>query len=89
MKRKKLPDLPYKLVMIEWEDSARPIGAWIWVDEYSIPETVKCISVGFIVAETDKAIALAPNLGDVELDRAQAAGVIRLPKSAVLRTIDL
>jgi hypothetical protein len=74
----------FKLVMVEWEDSARPISAWQWVDDYEIPKIVSCLSVGFLIAATDQAIAIAPNLGDIECDRTQASGIIRIPRSAVL-----
>ena len=87
--KSKRPNLPYRLVMVEWEDSARPIGAWQWVDDYALPDIVRCISVGYLIAETKSALALAPNLGDVERERTQASGIIRLPRSAVLRVADL
>jgi hypothetical protein len=73
------PSSPYPLVLVEWEDSARPVPAWQWIDDYQLPETIRCLSVGYLVAETDGAIALAPNLGDLEQSRAQACGIIRIP----------
>lgn len=74
---------PFKLVQVEWEDSVRPVSAWQWADEYEIPETVSCVSVGFLIAQTSTAIALAPNLGDALQERVQASGIIRIPRSAV------
>lgn len=74
---------PYKLVLVEWEDSARPVSAWQWIDDYEIPRTVRCLSVGFLIAETAEALALAPNLGDTTCERVQASGIIRIPRSAV------
>lgn len=75
--------VPYKLVKIEWEDSARPVSAWQWIGDYEVPQTVTCISVGFLIAQTDDALALAPNLGDVGCEQVQASGIIRIPKSAI------
>ena len=83
------PTTPYRLVAVEWEDSQCPVAAWGWVDEFAMPEAVRCISVGFLVAQTDAAIALAPNLGDIAQTRSQACGIIRIPASAVLRIADL
>jgi hypothetical protein len=84
MKRRAKPEaVPYQLVKIEWEDSARPISGWQWVADYAIPKTINCISVGFLIAETKRALALAPNLGDVESEEIQASGIIRIPKSAI------
>ena len=77
--------VPYKLVKIEWEDSARPISAWQWIEEYEVPHTVTCISVGYLIAETKQALALAPNLGDIGNERVQASGIIRIPQSAIRR----
>jgi hypothetical protein len=83
------PATPYRLVAVEWEDSQRPLASWQWLDEYEVPDAIRCISVGFLVAQTDAALALAPNLGDVEQSRAQGCGIIRIPVSAVRRIADL
>jgi hypothetical protein len=79
----------YRLVRVEWEDSARPIPGWQWVDEYELPETVRCVSVGYLVADAKSAIAVAPNLGDLEQPRAQACGIIRIPRCAIVKMVDL
>jgi len=89
MKRLTRPKSPYKLVLIEWDDSARPIPQWQWVDDYQIPEVVRCFSVGYLIAETKEALAVAPNLGDTTSERIQASGIIRVPRSSVRRIIDL
>jgi len=78
-----IPDAPYEIVAVEWEDSARPIAAWQWVDDYELPQVIRCVSVGYLIAETHEALALAPNLGDIGRERVQACGIIRLPRSAV------
>jgi hypothetical protein len=80
---------PFRLVRVEWEDSARPIPGWQWIDEYHLPETIRCVSVGYLVADAKAAIALAPNLGDLEQARAQACGIIRIPRRAILKMVDL
>lgn len=87
--RKRATKLPYNLILVEWEDSARPISSWQWIDEYVVPQIVKCLSVGFLIAETNEALALAPNLGDVTCERKQAAGIIRIPRSAVRSMVEL
>jgi hypothetical protein len=80
---------PYRLVRVEWEDSARPISAWQWVSDYELPDVVTCVSVGYLIADTKQAIALAPNLGDVERERVQASGIIRIPRSAIRQMSEL
>lgn len=77
-------DRSYPLVLVEWEDSQTPLPAWQWVDEYSLPDIVRCRSVGFLIAKTKSALALAPNLGDLEQERDQACGIICIPTSAVI-----
>ena len=79
----KRPEVPYRLVLVQWEDSARPIPAWQWIDEYQLPEIVECISVGYLIADTKNAVALAPNIGDIKHDRGQASGIIRIPRAAI------
>lgn len=83
------PRTPYRLVAVEWEDSQRPLAPWQWLDEYRLPDAVTCISVGFLIAQTKNALAIASNLGDLEQDRAQGCGIIRIPASAVRRIADL
>jgi hypothetical protein len=77
------------MVLVEWEDSARPIPSWEWVDNYQVPAVISCISVGFLIADENSAIALAPNLGDVGHERIQASGILRVPRSAIRRIVYL
>ena len=86
---KRRAQVPHRLVSVEWEDSSQPVPGWQWVDDYEIPEIIRCISVGYLIAEADHAIALAQNIGDVGRDRIQASGVIRIPRSAVRKIADL
>ncbi len=75
--------VPFQPVMVEWEDSARPISAWQWVEDYELPAIIRCLSVGYLISKTKSAIALAPNLGDIEQPKAQACGIIRIPQSTI------
>lgn len=83
------PDTPFRLIVVEWEDSQRPLAPWQWLDEFALPEAVRCLSVGFLVAETEAAVALAPNLGDLDQERSQACGIIRIPKCSITKIADL
>lgn len=83
------PQTPYKLVLVEWEDSAQPVSAWQWVDAYEIPESVRCISVGYLIGQNRKTLAVAPNLGDLTSERIQASGIIRVPRASVRRLLEL
>ena len=81
--------IPYRLVRVDWEDSSQPVPAWQWVDDYVAPAIIRCVSVGYLIAETDQAIAVAPNIGDVGCERIQASGIIRIPRSAVSKIVTL
>ena len=72
-------------MLVEWDDSACPVSEWQWIEDYEIPEIVRCLSVGYLIAETKQAIALAPNLGNVERERVQASAIIRIPRKAIRR----
>ena len=57
-----LRDVPYRLVKVEWEDSARPISAWQWIDDYEVPETVTCVSVVRYGSDTSPEVMLGPTV---------------------------
>ena len=73
-------------MLVEWEDSAQPVAAWQWVEDYCLPKTIRCLSVGYLIAKTVDAIALAPNLGDIDQAKAQACGIIRIPSRAIIKS---
>ncbi len=81
------PDNP---ILVEWIDSAQPISAWMFLENKPSLEIIQCVSVGWLVGETDDVLMLAPNLGDIESGGSgQASGFIRIPKSAVTRRVEL
>ena len=81
------PDNP---ILVEWIDSAQPISAWMFLEKKPRLEIIQCVSVGWVVGETDEVLMLAPNLGDIESGGSgQASGFIRIPKSAVTRRVEL
>lgn len=84
-----MPKAPYRLVLVEWEDSARPDPDWRYLDPTDWQKVVRCWSVGFLVSETKDVMALAPNLGDVSLDTEQACGIIRIPVRCIIKRVRL
>ena len=81
------PDNP---ILVEWIDSAQPISAWMFLEKKPSLEIIQCVSVGWVVGETDDVLMLAPNLGDIKSGGSgQASGFIRIPKSAVTRRVEL
>ena len=81
--------VPYRLVLLEWTDSSQPVSAWDWAENYKTPETILCVSVGYLIGDTPEAVALAPNIGDVGHEITQASGIICIPRCAIRRVADL
>lgn len=77
-----------RLVLIEWEDSTRPVPEWSWLANHTWEAVVKCRSVGWLVHDGADVKALAPNLGD-EGDDMQVCGVIRIPARCITSIYDL
>ena len=79
-----------RLVLVEWEDSAQPLPAWRHIADAPALEVVECVSVGWVVAESERVLMLAPNLGDVASEESgQASGFIRIPRSCISRMVEL
>tara|TARA_R110000737_G_scaffold230712_3_gene244230 strand:- start:965 stop:1321 length:357 start_codon:yes stop_codon:yes gene_type:complete len=78
-----------KLVLVNWEDSVRPLPEWCHLEDIPALEIVECVSVGFIVGESQRVLMLAPNLGDVGTSNVQASGCIRIPKSCISNQVEL
>lgn len=81
----RIPSTSADLVLIEWEDSRRPDGAWKHLGDSHAWEPVKCASVGWLVADDDQKKVLAPNMGDIDdAGGMQISGEIVIPASCVL-----
>lgn len=76
---------PPLLVLVEWEDSARPVETWQFLDEINNTAAIRCQSVGFLVYDGKDTKVLAPNVGEIGTVEAQASGVIRIPTRCVTK----
>lgn len=73
------------LVLIEWVDSRQPNSAWRYLGAAQVWESVKCASVGWLVADDKEKKVLAPNMGDIDdASNMQLSGEIVIPTSCVL-----
>ena len=77
------------LVMIEWEDSYRPMPAWIHLSDFEAQTPSKCMSVGWLIYDGEDAKALAPNMGGLDDDNVQACGIMHIPARCIIRTVTL
>lgn len=71
-----------RLMAIEWIDSCGPDG-WTRTSEVETSPVV-CRSVGWIIAESEEAMTIAPHLGPDSEDP-QCNGAITIPKVCVTK----
>lgn len=72
----------YPLVRIFWHDSRRPLAEWIRLEDAIDILDCECVSVGYLIHETDARKLLAPNVADVSNDP-QACAIIAIPSAAI------
>lgn len=73
------------LVMIEWEDSLQPVGAWTHLAGYKPAPMMRISSVGWLIHDGEDTKSLAPNIGGLEDEcSAQVTGVIQIPARCVV-----
>ena len=75
-----------RAVLVEWRDSHAIAGWQELADIDAAP--VRAWSMGWIVAETDDAIVLAPHLAEEGVP-AQGNGMMVIPKGAVISTQEI
>lgn len=79
-----------RLVMIDWVDSAQPLGAWRFLDSLPPIDAVICKSVGWLVGQTKLVKMLAPNVAlDDKGGYEQGSGFIRIPVRCIVRIKNL
>lgn len=79
--------VPYRVAVIEWSDSCRIGDGWMDAARVPAPHDHLCVTVGFVLAENDQAVVLAPTFGNLEESDQGARRVcdpIQIPRSAIL-----
>lgn len=78
-----------KLVKIIWNDSYGVSSGWQDIENYNANELL-IESVGFVIDENEKTVALAHNYAKAtELTPEQANGIMVIPKSCIVSTFVL
>ena len=74
-----------EIVIIEWVDSVRA-SDWTYVEDVD-EKPMDCISVGFLMKETDDSVTIAQNYG---LKPEQVCNIMTIPKCSIkgIRKID-
>ena len=84
------PVLGVPLVFVEWEDSAQPTSNWQHLGDYEPQSVVRCVSVGWLIADSKDVKSIAPNMAGLEDENhLQVSGVINIPTRSILRIIHL
>jgi len=78
------------LVMIEWEDRVQRQSRWSYLAQLGEPEVVRCVSVGWLVADTKRSKSLAPNMrSSDEPESLQVSRLITIPSRCLIPTTKL
>ncbi len=85
----KFPKNTPPLVLVEWEDSVQPTSDWQYLADLGESSVVQCYSVGFLIHNGKAVKVLAPNVGEIGTEHAQASGVFRIPSRCVKRVTTL
>lgn len=74
-----------KLTLIEWVDSYSVYEGWDFIKELAEPKVMKCLSVGWILKETEECILLMPHISGTNDNDTLGAGMggLSIPKVAI------
>ena len=83
--------MKYKLVMVEWVDSAQPTSEWEFLSEVEFKRIVNCSSVGWLIEDGGRVMTLAANFGEMDgiKDSEQVCAVIRIPVKSIISVVEL
>jgi hypothetical protein len=76
-----------KLVLLHWEDAITPTDGWTDITELK-SELANCVSVGFVVEETDKLISIVSHISGDE-DGTDIDGSLVVDKAWIKERQDL
>jgi len=80
-----------KLTLIEWVDAYSIYKEWGFINHMAEPFLNKCLSVGWIIRETDECVILMPNISDTQSKKTLGAafGGIVIPKLSITKRKEL
>lgn len=74
----------WPLVKVTWIDSCEPYTGWQHIASLKPPDSIECISVGFLVDDGERTKTIAPHITHPADEHAQGCGIIVIPTKAVL-----
>lgn len=85
-----MPAYPVKFELIEWVDSRGATDRWARINDLADHDCCKMISVGWVIAEDDTEMQVAPHVGiEDDVEDAQVCGVMVIPKRCITRRTTL
>lgn len=83
--KKKGKSIVGNTVLIIWQDSYGVLSGWQEISDYSASE-LNIESLGFVIYENDKVIALAHNYAkETDNTPRQANGIMVIPKACIIK----
>lgn len=76
--------MDWPLVKVTWIDSCEPYTGWQHIASLKPPESVECVSVGFLVNDGEQTKTIAPHITHPADENTQGCGIIVIPSKAVL-----
>ena len=78
------------LVIVEWVDSAQPQSCWKFLEDVGTPDSIHCVSVGWLVSDGEENKSVAPNMGGVnDPGSMQVSGIITIPVCSIVKITPL
>lgn len=75
-----------KKVLIEWVDSYSVYEQLDFIKHIKEPEVIKCLSIGFVIKETDESILILPHISG---ENEAGMGGICIPKVSIVKITSL
>jgi hypothetical protein len=74
----------WPLVKITWVDSCEPYTGWQHIASLKPPDSIECVSVGFLVNDGEQTKTIVPHTTCPQDEHTQGCGIIVIPTTAVI-----
>jgi hypothetical protein len=72
------------LIWVSWRDSAQAAPQWQWLDQVESPTVTECLTVGFLIRETEDQILIAISVAAHDRKANQASGIVAIPTRSII-----
>lgn len=81
--------MTWPLVKITWIDSCEPYTGWQRIRSLTPPDSLECVSVGYLVDNGDKTKTIAPHITNPPDENAQGCGIMVIPTASIIHVEEL